>query len=466
MNKLNNILDNLSSYLEIEKKEQLSESDLSTPSPIIDKASELLSKIRQDLEEINASSLTLREIAKLREVRQLILENSPSHYTSLISKIDDIFHERAGTSLRKLIQKRERRRIQNEIRRFVQQPSVIRDARALEVNNRLKQNPGSLSLSRYIREPLVNLQKEPKVSSSERRITKLVSYERFVGVLRNAFIDTLTSILQSPSGEQAYLIIADQQDKSTNWVASHLLDMMSIHPPQAVIKREELSEYLSKHPEIKHIVMVDDGAYSGYQSSDYIKEIKLKHTNYHFHFCIPFMTRLAKERIEAALAQSSYEGVFPERQLMLNYQELEKLKFYTLEENSVSTLHVVKKSTTPTWMAHKSPTTDICSSDAHMLKVTGDERPIEPYKEKNYLEREKLITRYKRDDLSPFDEEIKELISFVQTNRGDFFIANSYTCSYPAYKDRVFLLIGEEKIRFGGRGGIGLYQFKLDDVFI
>lgn len=191
------------------------------------------------------------------------------------------------------------------------------------------------SISKTVREPLEDLTRHtdwisndnPDLAAAQKAITqaaKLGSYDKFKLALRSAFSDTLQSIYASPPDQREYVMIADWEGKSTNWAIAHLHDLMSVHPPKEIIPRgkRELDTFLRQNPKIKHIVMVDDGTYSGEQASSYISSMEILEGHHKFHVAIPYMTAYGKDRIIQALQKRGYEYEMHDRQLMLSYEEL------------------------------------------------------------------------------------------------------------------------------------------------
>jgi len=215
--------------------------------------------------------------------------------------------------------------LRKSLRKIINQPPHLRRQMASEVVQALNPRSPTVKLSAYFREPIENLTKAKKLKPVE-KMSQLVSYERFVSALRTSFGETLDTILQSPPDEQSYVVLADESGKSTNWVASHVLDIMSVKPPQAIVTQKELNDYLRRNPTVKHVVMMDDGAYSGTQTSEYIETIKDDIDQNILHICIPFMTRYAKNKINAAATTGKI--IFSESQVMFSYNDLAKLGFY------------------------------------------------------------------------------------------------------------------------------------------
>ncbi len=208
------------------------------------------------------------------------------------------------------------------------QEKAMAVAALIKKNRRAEPNSATISLKPFTRQPLENLEKMKGLTLPDQKFAKLIPYEKFRSALRNTFAETLQTILRSPENEREYVIIADSEYKSTNWAASHVLDLMSIHPPSAIVRREMLGGYLSNHPTIKHVVMIDDASYSGKQASSYIFHYEGTKDKV-FHINIPYMTSYAKGKIKKALIDKNFDKFFfPKGQLLLSYKELDDAGFF------------------------------------------------------------------------------------------------------------------------------------------
>lgn len=197
-----------------------------------------------------------------------------------------------------------------------------------------------VKIQKYPRVALENLK---RIGSTDKynnsyvavKFARLIPYERFVTTLRNTFIDTLENIMSSPN--KSYVILADDGEKSSNWVIAHLHDMMDLYPPVNIITIPELAKFLVDHKYVKHIVMVDDGAYSGSQASQYINALQPPlAADMTFHINIPYMTTFAKNTMQIALSSSNSirkiphkcQAHFPKTGQMLTYGELYELGYF------------------------------------------------------------------------------------------------------------------------------------------
>lgn len=189
-----------------------------------------------------------------------------------------------------------------------------------------------IPINKRVREPLINLTKtedwvqgQTPIDEARRAVTKaakLGTYEKFRTALRTSFEDTLQSIYACPPEDQEYVILADIPGKSTNWVMAHLHDMMSVHPPKNIISRDKLEAFLKENPNIKHIVMVDDGVYSAQQASSYISGLKGLTPQQTFHVTIPYTTSFGKQKISEVLQKKGCKFQMHDKQTMHSYQEL------------------------------------------------------------------------------------------------------------------------------------------------
>ncbi len=103
---------------------------------------------------------------------------------------------------------------------------------------------------------------------------KRVSFAKFKNKLRKTLLDTLAAIKSYPSDRQKYVIVNDDPDKSTAWIIAQAKEVLALHPPEEIVHRSKLKEYLAGHPEVFHVVFADDGAYSGAQLSEYLEAVR------------------------------------------------------------------------------------------------------------------------------------------------------------------------------------------------
>lgn len=469
-----------------------------------------------------------------------------------------------------------RRQAYKQIRQQLNASPSSRRAQAARVANQLDQKGAEIhkssfnypfvSVSPHVREPIENLTKVSDLIFAKEKFAKLVTYERFLACLEACFKETLANIISLPEKEREYVIIADNE-KSTNWVASLLLNAMAAHPPQGLVDRARMQGYLVCHPEIRTVVMIDDGAYSGEQASRYMHNLGAVLKDRNIYISIPYMTSYGKKRIELAIKEQNPKKIFfCSHQMMLTYKELKNFGFigYTkisrpdlkqflslksisgngepLEEfntnltklkseifkiktdqevvdrirllinqaslllahmeqpsNQEQEIHALieglrksenyierggidktleskedisfyqEEKKTGTWMAHKSA--DHVSTEEHLMnRATGNKSAIEPYKEDEYTARKRteLVEKLKENNLQltkQWDQAIArtpiEDILIVQSNRGYFLLANNYCVMPKDNKNQATLIVGDEKIPFGGK--TGSFQFKLTD---
>lgn len=268
-------------------------------------------------------------------------KDSPKKNFSLINALPDSVRKNdefqtkiAGPIAAMVLQKKFRKRkLQREFK------EKLKTINPQDVENQ-KQRNFAATIPKTVREPLEDLEKSTTWTDSSNRslekaqiaitkAAKLGSYDKFKLNLRSSFSDTLQSISSSPEGQKDYVIIADSPGKSSNWAIGHLYDLMSIHPPTDIVPREQLEKFLLANPHVKHIVMVDDGAYSGSQASSYISDLTLK-TDCKFHITIPYMTSYGKKNITKALQNKRCQYEMHDKQIMLSYAELvDKLKIFS-----------------------------------------------------------------------------------------------------------------------------------------
>ncbi|MFZ4098948.1 MAG: phosphoribosyltransferase-like protein [Chlamydiia bacterium] len=122
---------------------------------------------------------------------------------------------------------------------------------------------------------------------------KAISFEKFMAALQATLKDALEDIMSSPPEERDYIIIGGHVAKSYNWVIALGKNVLATHPPKAILRRSEVSDYLATHKNIKHVVYLDDAAFSGTQLKDNISHALTGDQDLRVHVAIPFMTRTA-----------------------------------------------------------------------------------------------------------------------------------------------------------------------------
>ncbi len=211
---------------------------------------------------------------------------------------------------------------------------------AEKLNDQIESEPGHPKIYPFVREPLENMKKKKNQELNDplEKGANFISYERFRNALRNSFSQTLTTILSSQ--KNSYIVVDDEEGRSTNWTVSHILDIMSIHPPHAIIKRAEISNYLKKHPEIQHLVMMDDAAYSGRQVGSYIRDFgnELKNQQnslsstpnpLNLHICIPYLSKYARENIQKESNKVGLISSFSPSGTLLSFDEKVHLGYFS-----------------------------------------------------------------------------------------------------------------------------------------
>lgn len=98
-----------------------------------------------------------------------------------------------------------------------------------------------------------------------------------------------------PLDERKFVIvIPDKYKKNSNgWITSLALPYFS-PKPEGVIGSSEVKEFQEKHPDVSRAVYLDDAAFSGKQFRSLVREFP------HSHAIIPFMTKIAMQRISFA----------------------------------------------------------------------------------------------------------------------------------------------------------------------
>ncbi len=279
-----------------------------------------------DLVEINTSFLrnaSYLERKQLRQIHQAIihfLNFAPNENKDLnLERINQSFYYQLIRSnyLSNLINRIKIKQIDRLCKTFDLDKAI--DA-ANQLNANISDDEALIHVHPFIREPLENPKRKKHGLQPEEQISRYISYERFRSALRKSFAETLKEILKFPEGEKEYVILGDGKHRSANWAISHILDLMSIHPPKAVIHKDCLDEYLECHPFVNTIVKIDDASYSGEQVTRYIDH---HYANKKVFICIPLMTPYAIKTIEQKLinvgASSFY---FKNKGIMMTYKEM------------------------------------------------------------------------------------------------------------------------------------------------
>jgi hypothetical protein len=305
-----------------------------------------------------------------------------------------------------------------------------------------------------IPEPLENLTKAQELSNPIAKCSRLVPYERFKHTLQQSFTGTLEKILQSPRKERSYVVIGDYPLKSTNWVISHLLPIMKIHPPEAVLTPYEVRAYLRKHPEIKHVVFVDDAAYSGDQAASTLYQVESALSPAHsLHVCVPYRTRYAENRF----ANIGSNIVLSPGERMFSYREMSKLGFY-----KESDLPYSPDSRTGTWFAHKSA--DSVSTDQPSMKAAASgQEAVAPYKYDSYHwdPKRRQLERLHAESLeAPFSD-----VFLARSLRGSFLLSQSYLIRSKSDPSRTLIGSGTE-VPFGGANGVSQFKLSESDIIM
>ena len=196
---------------------------------------------------------------------------------------------------------------------------------ASSVRQRLAKQKSSVPVREPIENPRKvvgeNFSKEEKVAA---QWAKVVPFEKFNANLQVAFGKAITRIRNLPPKQRKYIVVSDQfsrKPKSTTWMKGLLAKQIEEYPPTDFVKPGELNSYLISHPEVSHVVLMDDGAYSGNQMAETITSITKNgvRNKQSFHVVVPYMTSIARNKIKTALGENSHYLYDTER--MLSYTE-------------------------------------------------------------------------------------------------------------------------------------------------
>ena len=296
------------------------------------KAQEIISLVSSEPKDLSSKSITISGPTQLSPIESDLQSGEKASIQQMVSSAKQQANlgtveasatiDASKTLSRFLVLKFLKRKEQKEMPLRLEMAKEV----AAEINGRAVSGQ-SITVSPYIREPLTNLRKQEGLEKAEEKFARLIPYERFVSSLRTSFMSTLSGIISESTPPPSYVIIADDGDKSTNWVVSQTLDIMKTHPPQAIVPREALSKYLKEHPLVKHIIMMDDGSYSGSQVEDYLGSL-YSLRGVLTHVCIPYMTKVAKEVILKIAKMKRFPIEFSPHHIMLSYEEMSGLGYF------------------------------------------------------------------------------------------------------------------------------------------
>ncbi len=128
---------------------------------------------------------------------------------------------------------------------------------------------------------------------------KRVGFAKFKNKLRKTLLDTLSAIKSYPPDRQKYVIVNDAPDKSTAWVIAQAKEVLALHPPEAIVHRSKLKEYLAGHPEVFHVVFADDAVYSGSQMALYLESVKESLKDRLVHLAVVYATSRINRLVNA-----------------------------------------------------------------------------------------------------------------------------------------------------------------------
>lgn len=193
-----------------------------------------------------------------------------------------------------------------------------------------------------------------------RRIAKkIISHIHFVDF--DTFLRQLMKVtldFNQKIGEQPYvLIIGSFKDKiakgtSELWVTGLALEYCGLKQPADIIPMENLKQYLTIHPEIRHILCLDDAIYSGTQKRDCLTRIfrDISNTDVEIALGVPYISRRGLEVIENL--QKEYNRIN-----LLSYQVFPMLMDHLDNEEMeyLSRVCVTDSRRTLTYFSHRFP---------------------------------------------------------------------------------------------------------------
>lgn len=156
-----------------------------------------------------------------------------------------------------------------------------------------------------------NVQLTPKLREVAHAMVdglQYISFETFLTALKKIVADFNNNIKEEP-----YVLLvqpltqhAAETGCSDQWVAALAFEHCALKHPVSIINANELPKFLQNHPEVKHILTLDDASYSGQQKKQLMHTIQLAMIKKNLsteiqkltlHLGIPFISEAAREHI-------------------------------------------------------------------------------------------------------------------------------------------------------------------------
>jgi hypothetical protein len=182
-----------------------------------------------------------------------------------------------------------------------------------------------------------------------------LSFPKFRHALSESVCDFFAYLHSLPHSERDYVIVVDEEEKSTNWCVSLMLPEIQGFPPVDIVVPNMLENVLRKQKNVKHVLLIDDACYSGSALYRRIYEdvepiIGLLNLPIELHVVVPFMTKNAKQKIVSAgkfilkntirFAKHSFACTVSQLSLKLDLKmeerEIKQLENYYLNDSILS----------------------------------------------------------------------------------------------------------------------------------
>lgn len=206
-----------------------------------------------------------------------------------------------------------------------------------------------------------------------------ISFEAFLAQLKITIDDFHTKV------QEPYVLWITQEfdtrkDKGCSelWVAGLAFEYCDLRQPEAIVWTDKLNDYMAEHPEIKHVLILDDASYSGMHLSQQIDGFysiarrnsrhdnsgheKTKSNGYinkelncnrHLYIAIPFISLYAKNKIE----ECDWDRGICQNKYFLAHQIISTIRDFLSQDeiNALDTVRSYPLHRTLTYFDHRFP---------------------------------------------------------------------------------------------------------------
>ncbi len=129
---------------------------------------------------------------------------------------------------------------------------------------------------------------------AEKVLEQHISHGQFVNTLENKTLPALSTLI----GNEKYIVIIDK-GRSNEWVFELAAKKLGNLPTNVFDNEIDALNFIKNNPDIAHIVLFDDGSYSGSQMFAHVTNLKNElPTNVQVNLAIPYMTTKAANILE------------------------------------------------------------------------------------------------------------------------------------------------------------------------